>query len=39
LGVQAKAGVDNADATTKDAAKIGINIVDFIILSIDCSGR
>jgi hypothetical protein len=35
LGEQAKAGVVKADAVTNDTAKIGINIVGFIVVSID----
>jgi hypothetical protein len=39
LGEQAKAGVVKADAVTNDTAKIGINIVGFIVVSNDWPGR
>jgi hypothetical protein len=34
LGAQAEAGVNEADAATSDTAKIGINIMGFIVVSI-----
>jgi hypothetical protein len=39
LGEQAKAGIVKADAVTNDAAKIGINIMGFIVVSTSWSGR
>ena len=37
--MQAKAGVNEADAVTNDTAKIGINIMGFIVVSTSWSGR
>jgi hypothetical protein len=37
--MQAEAGVNEADAAMNDMAKIGINILGFIVFSIDWSGR
>ena len=39
LGVHARAGANQAEAVTNDTARIGINIVGFIVVSGDRSGR